>query len=170
MDHELLARLARTPSALAHLTAECGEERFAVGAAGDWSPQTILAHLRDDEYLCMRAALERMLAEETPEVVFVEGGDWEPGRNRSRDRKEHLLADFALQRQASIGILRLLRAEDWQRAGVHKGRRFTIGELVQSWVQHDAEHVAQLERAVGETLGDVLERRARMVDDHRGVQ
>ncbi|MCK9518543.1 MAG: DinB family protein [Dehalococcoidia bacterium] len=167
MDHELLARLARTPGTLAHLVAECPEERFQGEAPGEWSPQTILAHLRDDEYLCMRVALERMLAEEAPALRFLDGGDWAPRRNRTRDRKDHLLADFALQRQATIAILRLLRPEDWQRTGTRDGAALTIEDLVREWVAHDADHVAQLERAVGETLGEVLQRRARTVDEHR---
>ncbi len=169
MDHELIARLSRTPTTLAHLVAECPEPVFASPPApGEWSPQVIVAHLRDDEYLCMRVALERMLGEETPDLRFLHGGDWEPGRNRSRDRKDHLLADFALQRQASLAILRMLEPGDWQRTGRRAGSLLTVEDLVREWVQHDAEHIAQLERAVGETLTDVLERRARMAEDHGG--
>jgi len=171
MDHELLTRLSRTPTTVAHLLADCPEAVFTSPPSdGEWSPQVIVAHLRDDEYLCMRLALERMLAEDTPELRFLRGGEWEPARNRSRDRKDHLLADFALQRQASLAILRMLEPGDWQRAGRRDGALFTVEDLVREWVQHDAEHIAQLERAVGETLTDVLERRSRMARGHGSVQ
>ena len=127
-----------------------------------WSARTILAHFRDDEYLCMRAAMTRMLAEENPVLHFIDGADWEPGRNRTRDRKEWLLADFALQRQASLAILRMLRPEDRTRTGTREGREFTLEQLVTAWVRHDREHIAQLEQALGETLSQVRERRAHL--------
>lgn len=166
MDHELLDRLAATPRTLAHLVAEATDDTLDRAPVGGWSPRTLLAHLRDDEYLCMRVALERLLAENGPVLRFMEGDDWEPSRNRTRDRKEWLLADFALQRQATLGILRTLRPEDWERRGsTTEGRDVTIAGLVRQWVSHDAEHVAQLEALLGETLHEVMERRARMPEE-----
>jgi hypothetical protein len=163
MDHrELLARLAATPKTLAHLVVEAGDAALDRRAAdGGWDARTILAHFRDDEMLCMRPALARMLAEDEPALHFIEGGDWEPRRNRERDRKETLLADFALQRQATLNQFDCLREADWQRKGISGGTPFTVGDFLSSWVHHDAEHIAQLEAALGETLSDVLARRAR---------
>jgi len=159
---ELIEQLAATPKALAHLVAEATDAQLDAAAEGEWSARTILAHFRDDEYLCMRVAASRMLAEDVPELHFIDGADWEPGRNRSRDRKDWLLADFALQRQASLGILRALRPEDRARTGRREGREFTLEQFAGAWVRHDREHVAQLEQALGETLEGVRERRARM--------
>lgn len=162
MDHEAIDRLAATPKTLAHLVAEASEEALDRSEGGAWSPRTILAHFRDDEYLCMRVALERMLAEDKPLLHFMDGAVWEPGRNRSRERKDWLLTDFALQRQASLAILRMIQPADWQRAGTTAdGREFTVARFVAAWVGHDSEHIAQLEAALGETLGEVMERRAR---------
>jgi hypothetical protein len=162
MSVDLIDRLAATPSALAHLVAEVSDEALDASGSGEWSARTLLAHFRDDEYLCMRVALERSLAEHDPLVSFIDGADWEPGRNRTRERKEHLLADFALQRQASLGILRLMRPEDWSRKAHTAERAFTVTQFVTAWVNHDRDHVAQLERALGETLEAVRERRRRM--------
>ena len=162
---ELIARLAATPGALAQMVAESSDAELDAAPAEAWSARTVLAHFRDDEYLCMRVVLERALAEDTPVVNFIEGEDWEPGRNRTRDRKEWLLADFALQRQATLGILRLLRPEDWERkARRTDGAEFTLAKFIGAWANHDAEHLAQLETALGETLADVRARRARMED------
>lgn len=157
----LLEELAATPGTLAHLVAESSDLELDRTPPGGWSARTILAHFRDDEFLCSRSALERVLALETPELTYIDGADWEPGRNRSRDRKEWLLADFALQRQATLGILRMLRAEDWERAGTRGGTRITVREIVRVMVRHDVEHVHQLEAALGETLEQVKARRAR---------
>jgi hypothetical protein len=160
----LLDRLAATPRTLAHLVAELSDASLDGAPAGAWSIRTVLAHLRDDEYLCMRPALERALAEDEPAVSFMDGADWEPARNRTRDRKEWLLADFALQRQATVAILRMLRAGDWDRTATRSGRRFTVRELVTAWAAHDDEHVQQLEALTGESLAEVLKRRARRDD------
>ena len=158
----LIDTLSATPSALAHLVAEVTEARLDWSEAAEgWSPRTILAHLRDDEYLCMRAALERMLAFDNPEIGFIEGDDWEPNRNRTRDRKELLLADFALQRQATLGILRLIRPEDWERRGHSPQGEISIAGFVEQWARHDSAHIEQLETALGESLADVVARRAR---------
>ena len=164
MHDDLIDQLAVTPKSLAHLVAEATDARLDTSSEEQWSARTLLAHFRDDEYLCMRVALERMLAETEPTVHFIEGQDWEPVRNRTRDRKETLLADFALQRQASLSILRGLRDEDWARTGLRGESRFTVHQLVKGWLSHDLEHVAQVEAALGETLRTVQARRARMAD------
>ncbi len=162
MDDERIERLASTPKTLAHLVVEATDaEMDAEPAPGDWSARVILAHLRDDEFLCMRRALECALAMDDPEVAFVEGADWAERRNMTRDRKDHLLADFALQRQASVAILRALRPEDWQRTLRREGReRLSVSALVDRWLAHSDEHVAQVERALGATLAEVQARRA----------
>ena len=161
MQYEAVAQLAATPGALAHLVAETGDAVLDAVVPGQWSVRTLLAHFRDDEYLCMRVALERMLAEETPMLRFIDGADWEPTRRRSRDRKEWLLGDFALQRQASIAILRGLDQVDWERTGQAAERGvFTIASFAEAWTRHDAEHIASLESRLGETLAEVKARRA----------
>lgn len=159
---ELIDALAGTPKALAQLVVEADDARLDESIEGGWSARTILAHFRDDEFLCTRSALERVLAEELPAFKLIEGADWEPTRNRTRDRKAWLLADFALQRQATLGILRMLRPEDWERAGLRDGTRVTVRGIVQVMVRHDLEHLHQLERAVGETLEEVIARRGRI--------
>lgn len=164
MHDDLIDQLSATPKSLAHLVAEANDARLDAFAEGEWSARTLLAHFRDDEYLCMRVALERILAETEPIVHFIEGEDWEPARNRTRDRKEILLADFALQRQASLSILRGLRREDWERTGLRGDSRFAVHQLVKGWLSHDLEHIAQVEAALGETLRAVQARRARLAD------
>jgi DinB family protein len=163
VDEPLIDRLTETPKAAAHLVAELSDERLDAPAAdGGWPVRTILAHLRDDEYLCMRLNLERALAEHNPAVQFVDGADWEHDRSRERDRKELLLADFALQRQASVNILRGLRPADWERAMQTEHGALSIRQLVEAWAQHSEEHIAQLESAIGETVAQARARRARV--------
>ncbi len=161
-NRELLARLAATPRTLAHLVVEADDALLDRVEQDSWSARTVLAHFRDEEYLGMRPAMERMLSEREPDLVFLSGDEWEPRRNRTRDRKEVILGDFALQRQASLNILNGLRPEDWERRGRTAGRDLSLHQLVATWARHDAEHVAELERLVGETAAKAIARRARI--------
>ena len=162
MDDELLTQLAATPRTLAHLVAEGTDQQLDARADGEWSARTILAHFRDDEYYNLRVNVERMLAEDDPLLFVIPAPEWEGRRSHLRDRRDQLLGDFALQRQASLALLRLLEPDGWARRG-HNARLgvVTIADFVGRWVQHDREHVAQLEAVLGETLDDVLSRRMR---------
>ncbi|MFN0094384.1 MAG: DinB family protein [Dehalococcoidia bacterium] len=155
-------QLAATPKALALLVVEATEADLdREPAPGEWSTRTLLAHFRDGEVLEFRLAAERILAEANPALVFIPAGDWAANRNRTRDAKPQLLSDFALQRQASVGILRGLRAEDWERTGVLGDRTVTLRELVRFWAGHDRDHLAQLERLCGERPAEAEARRRR---------
>ncbi len=158
MHEDLIDALAATPKGLAYLVGEASDAQLDAAAAdGGWSARVTLAHLRDDEYLGNRLALERMLAEERPALVFTDGADWATGRNTTRDGKRELLADFALQRQASLAILRGLRPGDWERTGTTAAHgQTTIARLLYWWAAHDAEHIAQLEAALGVSLAAIV--------------
>jgi hypothetical protein len=159
---DLVQQLAATPSTLAHLVVEASDEQLDQAPVGEWSARTILAHLRDDEFLVLRMRCERMLSEENPTFPDFDEKAWAASRNRARDRKEELLGDFALQRQASLNMLANLRPSDEHRGGRHaEYGPFTVRSWVEHWVEHDDTHVAQIERMLGETLAGVLERRAR---------
>jgi hypothetical protein len=159
---DLIKQLAATPSTLAHLVVEAGDDLLDRASADDWSARTILAHLRDDEFLVLRMRCERMLSEVNPTFPDFDEKAWASSRNRSRDAKETLLADFALQRQASLNMLANLKPGDHARPGRHaEYGAFTVRSWVEHWVDHDRMHVEQIERMLGETLARVLERRAR---------
>jgi hypothetical protein len=164
---DLLALLAATPKRIAHIVAEATDAQLDAAPPGGWSARDVIAHLRDDESLCMRTALCRLLVEDGPEVVFLEGGEWAPRRNRARDRKEQLLADFALQRQATLNLLQSLQQGDWSRRGRNDAwGEFDITELVETWVRHDGDHLRELEALLGETADEARDRRARMAAEY----
>ena len=109
--------------------------------AEEWSIREILAHLLDDEIYVMRTRLERIIKEEAPDLA-----PHDENRNKTRDAREELLADFDLQRRASLGILHMLRDSDWARIGVQpEYGRFTAEEWVAHWAEHDTVHLRQIE-------------------------
>lgn len=159
MTNEVLSQLRETPTLAARLVAEASDERLDASIVEGWSARVILAHLRDIEFLEMRMLLERMLGEDEPELTFLDSEQWQATRNTTRDGKRQILGDFALQRQATMGILDALRPEDWERAGsVAGGDPFTVEQLVDGWLEHDQGHIGQMEDALGSTLADFNER------------
>lgn len=163
-----IEQLAETSTTLAQLLAEASEEVLDRAEQGGWSARTIAAHLRDDEAMVMRMRLVRLLTEDDPLLPDFDQEAWAAQRSTARDRKDHLLADFALQRQASLNLLRRITVPEWERSGRHEvNGRLTVADWVEHWAEHDAEHIRQLELALGETLGDVQARRAQMVEDAR---
>lgn len=163
---EIVAQLEATPRVLAHLALEASDEQLDRVAPGEWSARTILAHLRDLEFLLWRMRTARMLVEDDPVFPDFDERRWLKMRDRSRDRKEQLLGGFALQRQASLAMLRRMEPGQAVRRGTHEdGTGWTVERWLQRWVEHDRGHVAQLEATLGETLGEVLRRRARPADE-----
>jgi hypothetical protein len=161
MIEALLNRLEATPATLAHLVAELSDEALDGAGHNEWSARVILAHLRDDESMVMRMRLVRMLVEDDPVMPDFDEKAWAANRNTERDRKDVLLTDFALQRQASLNLLEQLHEGQWQRTGRHEvSGPMTVRSWVEHWAEHDETHIAQIERAIGETLDDVLARRA----------
>ena len=162
MNEPLIDQLAATPSVLAHLVAESTDGELDAAEPGEWNPRPLLAHFRDTETLEFRLALERMIAEDVPTLFFIPADEWLARRSHARDRKDQLLTDFALQRQATLAILRSLQPTDWERRGRMPGREpFTVKQLVKLWARHDRSHITQLETALGQTLEEVKQRRAR---------
>lgn len=145
---EQLRTLERTYPELVRLT-----EGLAGSAAldhrptdGDWSTREILAHLVDDEMYVMRTRLERIVKEDEPDLAPHDEKKWHANRNTTRDALEALLADFALQRAASLGLMHMLRDSDWARHGFQpEYGRFTAEKWLQHWVEHDEVHLRQIE-------------------------
>lgn len=161
-----MQQLSATPRTVAHLLAEVREPKLDQLFDGDWNLRTILAHLRDDESMVMRMRLVRMLAEDNPTFPDFDEQAWARNRSTARDRKEQLLGDFALQRLATMNILEHMAPEQWERGGAHEQNGlYTVRSWVAHWVEHDRTHVGQVEKLLGETLTDVLHRRAQDVED-----
>jgi len=144
---ELIASLEETGPALQRLTAGLADEAldFHPGP-GEWSVREILAHLVDDEMHVMRLRLERMVAEEHPHLTPYDEQKWYASRNTTRDQLDELLADFSLQRAASLGIIKMLREEDWARQGTQpEYGTFTAEGWLEKWGKHDTVHLRQIE-------------------------
>jgi hypothetical protein len=120
-------------------------------ALEEWTIREILAHLVDDEMYVMRTRMERIIKEDTPHLAPHDEKHWFAQRNTSRDALGELLADFRLQRAASLGMVRMLRPADWARTGFHpEYGTFSAAAWLGYWLAHDATHLDQIAARIGE--------------------
>jgi len=146
----LIVGLAQTPDRLAALVAGASDSALDAAPPGEWSARTALAHLRDDEFMVMRLRLERMLIEDNPDLTPFDEQAWATSNWNSGDPVPDLLADFRAQREATLMILRRLQDDDWRRTGFQPEiGRFDVHWWVGHWVEHDENHLAQIQTALG---------------------
>ena len=143
---QLIAALEQTGPTLQRLTAGLDNDALDFHpASNDWSIREILAHLVDDEMYVMRLRMERIIKEDQPHLTPHDEQKWYASRNTTRDQLEELLADFSVQRAASLGIVKMLRETDWARQGTQpEYGTFTAEGWLGNWVEHDAVHLLQI--------------------------
>jgi hypothetical protein len=147
---ELIAALEQTGPALQRLAADLADNALDFRLnQGDWSIREVLAHLVDDEMYVMRLRLERIIKEDNPHLAPHDEQRWYATRNTTRDQVAELLADFSVQRAASLGIVTMLRESDWARQGFQpEYGTFTAEGWLANWVEHDTVHLRQIESAL----------------------
>ncbi len=150
----LLQGLAATPDRLEALVRDADDNALDAAPEGEWSARTVLAHLRDDEFMVMRLRLERMTVEDHPTLAPFDEKAWAASRWQGRDTVDELLADFRLQREASMMILRRLEADDWKRTGTQpEYGAFDVHWWVEQGLEHDETHVAQISAVLAKATG-----------------
>ncbi len=150
----LLEGLAATPDRLQAAVRDADDGALDAAPVGDWSARTVLAHLRDDEFMVMRLRLERMTVEDHPTLAPFDEKAWAASRWRGRDTVDELLADFRLQREATMMILRRLESDDWLRTGLQPELgAFDVHWWVEHLLEHDETHVAQISAVLAKATG-----------------
>jgi uncharacterized damage-inducible protein DinB len=146
----LIAALEQTNQTLVRLTSALSDQALDFHpAAQEWSIREVLAHFVDDEIYIMRLRLERIVKEERPHLAPHDEKAWHASRNTTRDHLNELLSDFALQRSASLGMLKMLRESDWTRQGYQPEYGwFTAEGWLERWVEHDTVHLQQIEKTL----------------------
>lgn len=145
-----IATLEQTHATLLRLTEGLTDEILDFHSEPDaWSVREILAHLVDDEMYVMRTRIARIVEEDLPLLVPHDEKKWYATRNTTRDQLAELLGDFAIQRAASLGILRMLRESDWECQGRQPEYGIFTAEMwLGRWVEHDTIHIEQISRTV----------------------
>src|SRR5262249_7598631 len=149
----------------------CGLDGAAWGRRPDgrnWSPKEIVCHLRDVEELFV-VRFMTMLAMEEPMILAFSAtretlAAWGIGGtighpldpDRVAEERQYLANDgpqalsaFGRRRRETLALLGGLSPAQWARGGRHPSRgRLTMAEYADALAAHDANHLAQLARAL----------------------
>ena len=122
-------------------------------AGGNFSLQEHACHLRDIEIEAYRVRLERILAETRPALADVDGGRLARERDYHRQDLATALAAFAAVRADMVHRLGALSPEERRRTGIMEGvGEISVESLVAKMLEHDAEHLADLDHLRRELL------------------
>ncbi|HLX34555.1 MAG TPA: DinB family protein [Candidatus Limnocylindrales bacterium] len=145
----LIDRLASGPGRVA-----AAARRAGIPAGGEWSALQVVRHLVATESLVWQARLEQLEASagaegrqlSPPTWVWLEPGPWSgPGD----DTIEGTIAELRRRRVRTLELVRRLDAAGWRRFGIHATYgRLDVGRLLTVAVDHDAEHLGQIEALI----------------------
>jgi uncharacterized damage-inducible protein DinB len=141
---ELLDLLAATPTQLKDAAQQAGAP-----PAGEWSAAQVLAHMAATEQLWLDM-LNAMLHERDA-LLGAAGQQIEETQARlmAQNVDENLAAYNAL-RGETISLMMGLSLTDWTKTATHDTLgEMRIDEVVENMVDHDSEHLAQLQALAG---------------------
>ncbi len=113
---------------------------------GKWSIIEVVQHLADSE-IVYGYRIRLILASDNP---VIEGYDQDAWAKRLRYAETSLpdaLSQIRVMRARSLQLLRALRPDEWERAGMHNERgRETVRHITKLLAAHDLVHLRQIER------------------------
>lgn len=113
---------------------------------GEWSVREVIAHLRDHEAR-MFPRIYLIAVDNYPDLRRV--ANIEPTEYDRNDSPFMVMSQFRRLRQSTVALLRELPRDAWLRAGVDvDNSRVTIQDLALELIEHDAEHIAQIDRTL----------------------
>lgn len=115
-----------------------------------WSARQVIHHVADSEAQSY-ARLRRLLAEPSPVIQGYDEAAWaqSPVLGYSELPTDNALAVFTAVRAASLDLIRRLRHEDLDTAGMHtESGPYTVATWLANYSRHPVEHGEQLLRAL----------------------
>jgi hypothetical protein len=110
---------------------------------GEWSVKEIVEHLRDTE-IRIFAKMFALVTADFPDLRKLPA----PLLPERDDRHSILtvMSQYRRLRQSTLSLLREIPKDAWQRAGIDTDNRtITIRDLATYLIDHDAEHLAQID-------------------------
>jgi len=153
MDIEpIIPRMEMFPNAVAQLTSDLmSDDHRWKPASGAWSILEVICHLADEEEFDFRPRLESTLSD--PNAVWppIDPEGWAIERRYNEQSLAEQLERFSRERAQSIGWLRGLNFPNWKALHQHPSiGPVRAGDLLVSWVCHDALHLRQLAKRLFE--------------------
>jgi DinB superfamily len=148
----MIDRMQRLPAALSALLADVHRDdaRFKP-PSGAWSILEIVHHLGDEEVDDFRTHVRSTLDDPARPWAPIDPEAWARDRHYNDDDLTEALARFARERAVSVAWLRSLADVEWSRSYAHpKAGPIAAGDVMLSWVAHDALHLRQISKRLYE--------------------
>jgi hypothetical protein len=141
---ELLQRLAAAPDRVGVAARRVADRESTGGPTpGEWTAREVVGHLVAVETEVWHSRLDELAAGRRPEWSWIEPG---VSDDREAATVDGAIALFAALRRATLARLAGLDEAGWANAGVHDTYgRLDVAGLMTVAVDHDDDHVAQLE-------------------------
>ena len=139
--------MAATPGVLARFVAEDSTEMLRTRPYyGKWSPNEILAHVADTEWV-FGFRMRTILCDDRPQLVGMDQELWVDRQRQNDWNPNELVRTFAELRRINLGLWRRMSAADLKREGMHGERGAeSLGRMRQFIAGHDLSHIDQLTR------------------------
>jgi hypothetical protein len=109
-----------------------------------WSVVEIIAHLAEDE-LVTSWRYRQMVENSGCALAGFDQDQWARLGDYQSWKSSDALQMFRLLREANLGMLGRLAADEWERCGLHAERgRITVRDLARHMAGHDMNHVDQI--------------------------
>jgi uncharacterized damage-inducible protein DinB len=137
---ELIDFLAQTPTQLKDSAAAASDP-----PEGEWSAAQVIGHLAACEFYFVER-LNRLLREDSPHLRAFGTKAFECQESMMDASVDSNLQAFNELRGESVSMLMSLALNLWDRAGTYESEgKMSIEDVVELMIDHDAEHLAQIE-------------------------
>jgi uncharacterized damage-inducible protein DinB len=145
---KLIAEAEQDPKRLAAAVAGVPEATLRRKPAPDkWCIHEIVGHLADAEVI-FAYRFRQVLADKDPKFAPIDQDAWAANLGYTEAAIPELIAQFGVNRFHNVRILRREGLEACSKSGFHpeRNRQVTLEEMLQYWVGHGPNHLAQIER------------------------
>ncbi len=156
-ERDPLDVMAATPGILARFVAENSLETLRTRPfEGKWTPNEILAHVADTEWV-FGYRIRTILCDDRPQLVGMDQELWVDRQRQNDWDPAEIVRTFGDLRRINLALWRRMSDDDLKREGMHGERGpESIGLMRQFEAGHDLSHIDQLTRylaAIAEQAG-----------------
>ncbi len=146
-DRHPLDVAAMTADALAEITdAHTPEQMRHRPFEGKWTPNEILAHLEQTEWI-FGFRLRRMLCEDKPQLLELDQDLWVVNLKSNDQDSGVLIENFRSLRNMNLAVWKQMSPSDLTRTGLHNERGpESLDTLMRMMAGHDLSHIGQIKR------------------------
>jgi hypothetical protein len=143
---ELVDQLAATPNRLRQLIDETSENLRYRPADGRFSILENVCHLRDIEIEGYTDRIKRILEEDAPELLDIDGGRLAIEREYNNQDLIPALNSFVDAREENVTKLRNVELRELEKTGNMQGvGQVTLERLLEMMLEHDEGHLTELQ-------------------------